>query len=209
MILGRRIVIIGAGGHGKVVAETLIAMGTYEIAGFIDPALAGRTVLGMPVLGGDEVIPTLRATGIAMVFVALGDNHVRQRLGTQFHDLGFSLPTLVHPSAVVSPSTQLGWGVLVMPLAVINADARVGDMVIINSGSIVEHDCEIGAAAHIAPGCSLGGSVTVGERTLLGVGSSIRPNTRIGADVVVGAGAAVVADLPDGAQAFGMPARQR
>jgi sugar O-acyltransferase (sialic acid O-acetyltransferase NeuD family) len=201
-----RLVIVGAGGHGKAVAETLRSAG-HEIVGFVDPNIHESHVLGLPVLGGDDLLPSLHQTGVSSAFVALGNNRLRHVVGTSLRKIGYTLPPAIHPSAVVSPSAKIGEGVLIMPLAVIGAEVCLGDFVIVNSAAVIEHDDNIAEAAHVSPGCALGGNVRVGARTLLGIGCSVRPDTTIGADVVVGAGAAVVTDVPDGSIVGGVPAR--
>ncbi len=200
------IIIVGAGGHGKIVIEALRAVGTHEIVGLVDPSPSTSHVLGLPVLGGDDLLQPLQSQGIAAAFVALGRNALRQRIGAALLAMGYSLPSIIHPLAVVSSSARIGDGVLIMPLAVVNADARIADLVIINTAAIVEHDADIDEAAHLAPRCAIGGSVRVGARTLLGIGSVVRPDVTIGADAIVGAGSAVVAPVPDGAMVGGVPA---
>lgn len=200
-------IVIGAGGHAKVVIEAIRAAGLGTIRGLIDPAPATPEVLGVPVLGGDEILPALRAQGVSAAVIALGNNGARQRIGGKLRELGFALPSIVHPSALVSPSARLGEGIVVMANAVVGTDSAVGDFAIINTSASVDHDNVIGIAAHVAPGCALAGNVTVGDRTLVGVGSAVRPGITIGADAVVGAGSAVVNDIPAGARVAGTPAR--
>jgi UDP-perosamine 4-acetyltransferase len=201
------LVIVGAGGHAKVVIEVFRALGGFRLVGLVDPAPPGGTVLGLPVLGGDEMLPALRREGVEAAFVALGHNRVRQRIGAELAGLGYALPVAVHPSALVSPSARIGAGAVVMARAVVGTETEVGDLAIVNTGAVIDHDNVIGAAAHVAPGCALAGVVRVGERSLVGVGSAVRPGIRIGADVTVGAGSAVVADVPDGLRVGGAPAR--
>lgn len=201
------LVLVGAGGHAKVVIEVARAAHRFSIAGLIDPRPAAPAVLGVPVLGGDDILPKLRGEGVAWAFVALGGNALRQRIGDELRAAGYRLATLVHPSAEVMPSARLGEGVVVMPRVVVSAEARVDDMAILNTGAVVEHDNRIGVAAHVAPLAALAGNVRVGARALIGVGSAIRPGVSVGDDAVVGAGAAVVADVPAGATVGGVPAR--
>ena len=201
------LVLVGAGGHAKVVIEVARAEGRFDVMGVVDPRPPAGRVLGVPALGGDEVLPRLRAEGVAWAFVALGGNAVRERIGAGLRAAGFRLATLVHPSAVVMPSARIGEGVVVMVRAAVSAEACVEDLAILNTGAVVEHDNLIGVAAHIAPLAALAGNVRVGARALVGVGSAVRPGVSIGDDAVVGAGSAVVSDIPPGARVGGVPAR--
>jgi UDP-perosamine 4-acetyltransferase len=202
------VIVIGAGGHAKVVVEALRAMG-YAVTGLVAPAPKGTTLLGVPVLGDDGVLPRLRAEGIADAALGVGDNRARGALAERLLALGFNLPPVLHPAAWISPSSGLSPGVVVLQGAGVSAETRFGRAALINSGAIVEHDSEIEEAAHVAPGCALGGHVRVGARTLVGIGSAVRPGVVIGADVVVGAGSVVVGDVPAGATVMGCPARVR
>jgi sugar O-acyltransferase (sialic acid O-acetyltransferase NeuD family) len=201
-----RVVVIGAGGHAKVVTEAVRAM-CGEVVGLIAPSPANPVVLGAAVLGGDEVLPDLRAQDLEAIVVALGNNRVRESVGDQVQRLGFALPTIVHPSALIPPSAQMGTGVVVMARAVVGTEVIIGGLAIVNTGAVIDHDNRLGTAAHVSPGCALAGNVCVGDRTLIGVGSAVRPGVRIGADVTVGAGSAVVSDVPDRASVGGTPAR--
>ena len=202
-----RIVVVGSGGHAKVVVEAVQAMGRFSIAGATDPAPASATLLGVPIIGSDDVLPALYDQGVKHAVLAVGENDLRLRLRARLKTIGFTLPGIVHPQAFVAPSARVDEGAVVMARAVIGTDTVVGPVAIINTGAILDHDNAIAEAAHVAPGCALAGWVTVGARSLIGVGSAVRPRITIGADVVVGAGSAVVADLPDGAHVGGVPAR--
>lgn len=200
------VVIIGGGGHAKVVIESLRAAGE-TVAAIVDADPTPRQVLGVPVRGDDLILPELRGQGLSRLFVAIGDNRLREKLGRRGRELGFSLVNAIHPSAVISPSARLGAGVAVMAGAVVNADSEIEDLAIINTGAIVDHDCRLGVACHLGPASALAGGVSIGPRAFLGVGARAIPGVTIGADVIVGAGGVVVRDLPDGALAVGVPAK--
>jgi UDP-perosamine 4-acetyltransferase len=205
---------LGAGGHAKVVIETLRLDGRYEIIGLLDrnPDLLGKSVLGVPILGDDEELPVLKARGVECFFVGLGgvvSLAPRRRLYESALGLGLEPVPVLHPGAFISPSAVLGQGPTVMAAAVVNAQARIGENVILNTGAIVEHDCVIGSHVHIATGARLAGDVVIGEETLIGAGAVVRQGLRIGPRALVGAGAVVVKDVPGGQMVVGNPARPR
>lgn len=204
--MNANVVVVGAGGHAKVCIELLRAMGE-QVAWCVGDADSPPQCLGVPVLVGDENLVALRQQGFQRLFVAIGANRVRQKLGLLALELGYQLVNAISPRAVVSPTAHLGVGVAVMAGAVINAEAAIGDFVIVNTCASVDHDCNLGSASHIAPHCALAGNVTLGERGFLGVGSSVIPGINIGADAVVGAGAVVVADIGSKVTAVGVPAK--
>ena len=200
-----RLVIFGAGGHGRVVIEVFRAMGGFDIVGVVaqtePPAL-----LGVPWLGDESQMEALRREGVEAAFVAVGDNAARARLGAMLD--GFTLPAAIHPAAFVSPSAVIEGGAVVMARAVLGTQARLGRLAILNTGAIAEHDVVLEEASHAAPGSVLCGHARLGARALLGAGAAVRPGVRIGADAVVGVGAAVVSDVPGGARVGGVPAMQ-
>jgi UDP-perosamine 4-acetyltransferase len=204
----QRVVVVGAGDHAKVVLEALWAMDAFEVVGLTDPRTADQEVLGVPVLGGDEILPGLLAQGVTAAVVAIGSNRLRQQIGQNLLAMGFTLPVVVHPSAFISPSATIGQGAVVMVRAVVGTLARIGELAIINTAAVVEHDNLIGQSAHVAPGVTMAGRVRVGDRVLVGVGSAVRPDISIGNDSIVGAGSAVVADVPEGVTVAGAPARR-
>jgi UDP-perosamine 4-acetyltransferase len=203
-----RVVIAGAGGHAKVILGILEESGEFEVAGCTNKA-AGGTLLGLPVLGDDGVLPELAASGFRAAFAAVGDNRVRRDVIRQLREAGFRLINAVSRRAIVSPRARLGEGVAVMPGAVINVGAEIEDGAIVNTGATVDHDCRIAACAHIAPGVNLAGCVSVGEGAFLGVGSRVIPGVSIGAWTVVAAGAVVIGDIPAHVTAVGVPASIR
>ena len=200
------VVIIGGGGHAKVAIESLRARGE-TVAAIVDADPTPRQVLGVPVVGDDLALPGLREKGFSRLFVAIGENRLRQKLGRKAREQGFSLVNAIHPSAVISPTARLGEGIAVMAGVAINADSRIDDLAIINTGAVVDHDCRLAEACHLGPASALAGGVTVGERAFLGVGARAIPGVSIGADTIVGAGGVVVRDLPDAVLAIGVPAK--
>lgn len=201
----RSLLVLGCGGHGRVVADAALDCGYDEIA-FLDDAEQARRPAGARVLGPFAAASELVAEWPAAI-VAIGDGGVRMRLFDTLRRLAFQTPNIVHPSAVVSRGATLGDGVFVAAGAVINVGARIGDAVIVNTGARIDHDCAIGAGSHIAPGATLSGSVVVGERVWLGTGCSVRQGVTIGGGALVGVGAAVVTDLAAGKTYAGVPAR--
>jgi len=199
------LLVFGAGGHGRVVADVARSCGHTVVAFVVDDDRITETlVAGLPVLAWSAVAATPPAPAIAL---GIGDNASRAGSAARATAAGLEVVTLVHARSVVSPSARLGRGVVVMAGAVVNADARIGDGAVVNTGSVVEHDCVIGRFALVGPGCALGGGATVGDQALVGVGASLRPGVHVGARAVIGAGAVVVSDIGDGVAAVGIPAR--
>jgi len=198
------LLVYGAGGHGRVVAEAAEASG-WNVLGFLDDIVPiGSEVGAWRVV--DKNDPLFEQIA---VIVAIGDNGTRARIGQSLLDAGRTLASVMHPTAWVSPSARLGAGVFIGAAACINAESLIDDGVIINTGAIVEHDNRLGPWVHIAPRAVLGGHVTIGARSLIAIGSVVRPGINIGTDVTLGAGAVAVSDLANGVTAVGVPARVR
>ncbi|HEV2720210.1 MAG TPA: acetyltransferase [Thermoanaerobaculia bacterium] len=193
------LLIWGASGHARVVADIVRLEGAYEIAGFIDdaPERAG-------VLGGREVLADFRG---AHLIVAFGDNEGRVAAARFAIESGLHLATAIHPSAVVAASARIGAGTVVAANAVVNPGADVGENSIINTGATVDHDCVLGEGVHVSPGAHLAGGVRVGDCAWIGIGAAVADGRTIGRGAWIGAGAAVVADIPDDVVAYGVPAR--
>jgi sugar O-acyltransferase (sialic acid O-acetyltransferase NeuD family) len=195
-----RLLVVGAGGHAKVVIDAAEEAG-FEIAGVVGAPGDVPEILGHPVshdcadLAGDAFI------------VAIGDNATRSRIFGEYLTTGLTPASVVHPSAIVGRQAQIGEGAFVAAGVIINAGARIGADTILNTGCTVDHDCVVGEHAHIGPQAALCGSVTLGEGVLLGVGSCASPGVSVGDWTVVGAGAAIVDDLPAHAVCVGVPAR--
>jgi len=200
----KRLAIIGASGHGKVVADIARACGISKIVFYDDRWQELDEHYGCPVVGSVNDAIAHRATKYDAAVVAIGNANTRSTIQSQLQKVA---PALIHPSAVFSTTATIGQGSLVMPNAVVNADTVIGHGVIINSGSVVEHDCIVGHYSHICPNAALAGGVTVGSHSWIGIGSSVIQLVSIGADVTVGAGSVVTRDIPDGHTVVGNPAK--
>lgn len=208
------LLIYGAGGHGRVVAETAQRAG-FRVAAFLDAnaelhhsLIEGLAVLQPP--GTREAVRLLeRSFGAFTIGLALGLNNDRQSAALSVLALDISLATIVSCHAVVSASASIGHGSVVMPGTVINAGATLGCGVIVNTGAVVEHDCRLGDFVHLSPRAVLGGGVTIGPLAHIALGATIIPRISIGARTTVGAGSVATRDLPDDVTAFGCPARIR
>jgi UDP-perosamine 4-acetyltransferase len=203
-------VIIGAGGHGRVVLDILRSAGSHQVVGFLDsnPLLAGRMVDGLPVLGRPDALLDLRRRGIAGAIIAIGDNHVRTAFARSIDALGIELVNAIHPSAQIASTAALGRNIAAAAGAIVSAHARIADSVILNTGCIVDHECDIGAGTHICPGARLAGHVTVEPGAFIGIGATLIQNIRIGFEAVVGAGAVVLGDVHPMTTVVGVPARE-
>ena len=206
------VVILGAGGHARVVIDCLLSQGDAVPMAILTPeeSLWEETLFDIPIVGGDDLLESLVQEGATHFVVgvgSVGDPSLRIHL----FDLGLTnglLPlTVVHPTAYCSPRAQVEEGAQLLPACVINAGAQIGKNVIVNSGAIVEHDCQIGAHAHIATGAHLSGGVIVEEGAHVGAGATVLQGRRIGRRAIVGAGALVNKDVKTNSTVVGNPAR--
>ena len=202
----RRLLILGAGGHGRAVADLAAACG-LTVAGFTEPSGAGRDVVGtdddLPALAGRL---SLDGAVVGVGATALG---TRRALFERLSPAGLPAPPLLHPRATASPSAGLGAGTVVFAGSVVGAGVEIGANAVLYSGVVVEHDCRVGDHAWLSPGVVLSGAVTVEPGAFLGAGAVVVPGIRIGSEAVVAAGAVVVRDVPPGATVLGVPARPR
>ena len=203
MSADRGIVVVGAGGHGKVVCDALRTMGE-RIAGFCDDRKTTTDlVLGLPVLGDTawlEAAPTRIALGI-------GDNARRRAVAERLEAAGCTLVAVIHADSTIAPSATIAAGAVIMARAVVNPDAAVHRGAIVNTGAIIEHDCIVGAYAHLSPASALGGGARVGALAHVGLGAVVLPRIDVGARSIVGAGAVVNRPVPEDVVVRGVPAR--
>lgn len=187
--------LFGASGHGKVVKEILTSKGELVDA-FVDDNPDVNEWSGRKVLHD--------ATGLSPMIVSIGLNQIRKKIVER---LICEFGTVIHPSAIVSPSARIGEGTVVMAGAIINADVVIGKHCIVNTGASIDHDCRLGDYVHVAPKCAISGGVTIGEGTWVGVGSCVIQCLKIGSWNMIGAGSVVVKNLPDGVVAYGNPCK--
>ena len=200
--MNKKVVIIGAGGHGRVVADIAKACGDTVI-GFLDDSNTANNKVNIIGTSADAVN---YCDGETELFVAIGNCKVREKIMNSLS--GAKWYTAIHPSAVISPSAVIGEGTCVMPNAVVNNGAVVGKGVIINTCASVDHDDIIGDYVHIACGARLAGTVTVGNCTWIGIGSTISNNVSVCSNLMIGAGAVVVKDITEEGTYVGVPAKK-
>lgn len=201
------LLILGGGGHGKVVASIAMDSGGWGRIAILDDKFDGtQDLLGLPVIGRLE--DAARFLGeFSDAFVAIGDNQLRRQLHEFVERLGFRMPTLRQASASVSPLATLGEGSLACAQSAVIVGATLGRGCIVNTAASVGHDCRLGDFIHVAPGVRLAGGVVCGDGTWIGMGASVKEEVRLGRNVTVGAGAVVLQDVPDGVTVVGVPAR--
>lgn len=204
-------IVLGAGGHAKVLIDAL-RLDSIIVLGAADsnPSKKDRSILGVPVIGGDDEVMKHPPESVRLVN-GVGSIRVtpwRRKLFERFKNLGYKFFVVVHPSAIISGDVGLGEGVQVMAGVVVQAGCSIGMNAIVNTHATVDHDCLIGDHSHIAPGVTISGGVRIGENTHIGTGAIVLQGVAIGRDCLVGAGAVVTCDVPDGETVAGVPAKQ-
>lgn len=199
-------IIIGAGGHSKVVLDILIK-NNQKVIGFIDDHKTGM-FCSLPILGKVNDVPSLQEEYPESKFIiGIGDNAIRKKIADSLaiHKINFG--KAIHPSAEIGSETEVLEGTVIMANAVVNHSVQLGKHVIINTAATVDHDCRIADFSHISPGVNIAGGVTVEECVHVGIGSSVIQSVVIGSGSIIGAGAAVIHDIEKNTLAVGVPAK--
>jgi sugar O-acyltransferase (sialic acid O-acetyltransferase NeuD family) len=207
----RRIVVWGAGGHGKVTVDAILACGCSEVVAVLDenPAKAGQQILGVPVVSFAEGIDELRSKlDFDAIAVAIGDNYVRHKKFLQLRERGLKPVNVIHPRAHVSRFAELGEGVTILANATVNPGTVIEDNVCVNTAASVDHDNYLEQSCHIFPNATLAGTIRVGRFSYVGSGAVVTPNLTIHSYSYVGAGAVVVKDVAEGVIVAGVPAAE-
>lgn len=207
----QKIIIIGGGGHARVLMEIIKMSGQYEIEGILDPQLnPGLKISGVTVLGNDDLLEDLFNKDIKNACVAVGsikNNERREMIYIRVKQAGFSVPFLIHPNATTSKNIKISEGVQIMAGVIIQRDCIIAENSIVNTGSIVEHDCYIGRHVHICPGTVISGGCEISEGAFIGAGTTIIQGIKIGKNATVAAGSVVIKDVPDNSKVMGIPAK--
>lgn len=200
--MSNRLIIIGAGGHGKAIADNALKNGYKDIS-FVDDYATGKC-MGFSIIGVTDDIESFD-DGQTDFMIGIGDNEIRKRIAEKYD---VSWATLIHPSAQIATNVTIGTGTVIMANAVVNVCATVGEHCIINTGAIVEHDNVVEDYVHISSNAALGGTVHISKQTHVGIGALVKNNIKICDNCVVGAGAAVIKDITEYGTYVGVPARK-
>lgn len=198
-----KLIIIGASGHGKVVADIAMKINKWKSIAFLDDDISIKESLGLKVIG--NISDSVKYKDEAYFFVAIGNNSTRERIQERLTNNGLSLVTLIHPSAIIGSDVEVGTGSVVMAGVVINSSTRIGKGCIINTSSSLDHDNIVDDYVHISPGVIVAGSVNIGRRTWLGIGSTISNNVNICENCMVGAGSVVIRNINESGTYIGVP----
>jgi sugar O-acyltransferase (sialic acid O-acetyltransferase NeuD family) len=202
----RKLLIIGASGHGKVVADIALKMNRWQSVAFLDDDINIKSSMGLEVL--DTSSRVSKYIEEYHVFVGIGNNLTRQKVQEKLETLGAEIPVLIHPTAVIGEHVEIANGTALMAGTIVNCCTRIGKGCIVNTGSTVDHDNCIEDFVHVSPGAHLAGTVFIGERSWLGIGSIVSNNINITNDCQFGAGSVVIKDITDSGVYVGAPVRR-
>lgn len=205
-----RTLVLGAGGHGRVVLDILVQTRRFDVVGFLDnnPDILNRRIDGIPVRGSiDDLARVAAECEVDGIVIAIGDNGTRRGLARRAEQLGIELLSAVHPSATIAYNATIGRNVVIAAGAIVCANCQIGDSVILNTGCIIDHQTMIGEGTHICPGVRIAGRVKVEPGVFVGLGATIVPKVTLGCEAIIGAGSVVLEDVPALATVVGVPAR--
>ncbi|MED4079844.1 acetyltransferase [Halalkalibacterium halodurans] len=201
-----KLLIIGASGHGKVIADIALQMNRWNTILFLDDNERVKRAMGLDVIGKTKDVDKFIAD--YDIFIGIGNNQIREKLQNQLKASQATIPTLIHPSAVIGSKVAIGQGTAVMAGAVINCCSKIGDGCIVNTGATIDHDNCIEDYVHISPGVNIAGSVKVGRSSWLGIGSKVSNNIDITSNCIIGAGGVVVQDIYESGTYVGVPVKK-
>lgn len=203
------LILVGGGGHCKSVLDSIVTSNSFNVVGILDlKENVGSLINGVEIIGTDHDYEKIFLKGIKYAFITIGSiesTNLREKIHYKLRKIGFELPVIVDPSAILSNKSQIGQGTFIGKGAIVNASSKIGCNCIINSGAIVEHDCVVGDFSHIAPGASLSGGVVIGSSTLIGTNSAVIQGVKIGRNTVIGAGSVVIKNIKSNSVAYGNP----
>lgn len=202
------LLILGAGGHGTVVADIAVQRNSWDNIAFLDDREDTDRVMGIPIIGKLSDFCLFKSK-YSNAVVAIGNNLLRVKWMDKLSASGFIIPNLIHPFSFVSSTSEVREGTVVMAGAVINANAKIGRGCIINTAASIDHDCILKEGVHISPGVHIGGTTTIGTCTWVCIGASIINNINLGKNVIVAAGATIIKNVPDNVMVAGSPATIR
>jgi len=202
----KKLLIIGAGGHGRVVADIALKLDRWQQIAFLDDNQNIKSLMRTSII--DEINNIFTYINDYDIFVGIGANKTREKIQTQLEMKGASIPTLIHPSTIIGEEVDVGEGTVVMAGAVINCCSRIGKGCIVNTGATIDHDNKVEDYVHISPGVHIAGNVQIGKGTWIGIGTTVSNNLKITGDCTVGAGAVVVKDISESGTYIGIPARR-
>lgn len=209
MDTGKKLLLIGGGGHCRSILDSVLSMDRYARIGIVDYNKAASS-FGIPVIGTDEDLPRLKDEGWTDAFVSVGSTgqtELRRKLYDKLKEIGFAVPVIADPTSSIARNAETAEGVYIGKRAVVNTGAKTGVCAIINTGSVIEHDCIVGDFVHVSPGAVVCGQVSIGNDSHIGAGAVVRQGIRIGKNALIGIGSVVVKDIPDNVKAYGNPCR--
>lgn len=207
----KKLILVGGGGHCKVVLSQIKKLKEFEVVGIVDNYKpVGSSINGVNIIGTDEDLPKFYKEGIIYALITVGsvqDNSKRYNLFKLVKDIGYSLPIIISPTAIIDETVKIGEGTVIMPNCIVDANSYIGENCIINSNTTIGHDCVINNNCHIAPGVNIAGSVEIEELSFIGIGATIIQGIKIGKNVTIGAGSIVSKNIFNNMITVGYPAK--